>query len=47
MRETESYLNQNFCGFLNSPKGTHTFRTKLLIRISGRDFFLGGKVVTP
>jgi hypothetical protein len=27
--ETESYLNQNFRGFLNSPKGTRTFHTKL------------------
>ena len=25
--ETESYLNQNFPGFLNSTKGTRTFHT--------------------
>jgi hypothetical protein len=29
--ETESYLNQNFHGFLNSPKGTRTSTLGVLI----------------
>jgi hypothetical protein len=33
--ETKSYLNQDFHGFLNSPKDTRTFHTKLFTRISG------------
>jgi hypothetical protein len=37
--ETKSYLNKNFRGFLNSPKGTHTSTLGVLIRISGRDSF--------
>jgi hypothetical protein len=37
--ETESYLNKNFRGFLNSPKGIRTSTVGVLIRILGRDCF--------
>jgi hypothetical protein len=41
--ETESYLNQNFCGFLNSPKGTHTIHTRRTYPNLGTRFFLRGE----
>jgi hypothetical protein len=43
----ESCLNQNFRGFLNSPKDTRTFHTKLTYSNLGMRFFLRGKAVTP
>jgi hypothetical protein len=45
--ETESYLSQNFHGFLNSPKGTRTFHTRRTYPNFGTRFFLRGKAITP
>jgi hypothetical protein len=41
--ETESYLNQNFRGFLNSPKGTHIIHTRHIYPNLETRFFLRGE----
>jgi hypothetical protein len=41
--ETESYLNQNFRCFLNSPKGTRTIHTRHTYPNLGTRFFLSGE----